>query len=173
MNDRTDIWKPHVVVAAVIEQDGRFLLVEEHTDDGIKFNQPAGHLEEGESLLDAVRREVFEETAHHFEPQALLGVYRWRHPGKPRTYLRFAFTGVVTGFDPTAELDEGILRAVWMSPEEIAATVQRHRSPLIAQCVAHYQEGRSFPLDLITDYADDSPSPSGGGPGRGNSFSGT
>ncbi len=148
------IWKPHVVVAAVIEQDGKFLLVEEHTDEGIKFNQPAGHLEEGESLIEAVRREAFEETAHHFEPDALLGVYRWQHPTKPeKTYLRFAFTGQITGFDPTSALDEGILRAVWMSPEEIAETQHRHRSPLLQQCVADYLAGRTYPLDLLTDFA--------------------
>jgi ADP-ribose pyrophosphatase YjhB (NUDIX family) len=150
-----EIWKPHVVVAAVIEQDGKFLLVEEHTDDGIKFNQPAGHLEEGESLLDAVRREAFEETAHHFEPEALLGIYRWRHPSKPqRTYLRFAFIGQVTGFDPTATLDEGILRAVWMSVDEIAATRHRHRSPLLQQCVDDYLAGRRYELDMLTDFSD-------------------
>jgi 8-oxo-dGTP pyrophosphatase MutT (NUDIX family) len=150
-----EIWKPHVVVAAVIEQDGKFLLVEEHTDSGIRFNQPAGHLEAGESLLDAVRREVFEETAHHFEPQALLGVYRWRHPDKPqRTYLRFAFTGLVTGFDPTSPLDDGILRALWMSAEEIESVQHRHRSPLILNCLRDYQAGRRYPLDLLTDYPD-------------------
>ena len=150
-----EIWKPHVVVAAVVEQDGRFLLVEEHTDEGIRFNQPAGHLEEGESLLDAVRREAFEETAHHFEPEALLGIYRWRHPGKPqKTYLRFAFTGRITGFDPTAALDEGILRAVWMSAEEIAASRLLHRSPLLQQCISDYQAGQRYPLDLLMDFAD-------------------
>jgi len=149
------IWKPHVVVAAVIEQDGKFLLVEEKTDSGMLFNQPAGHLEEGESLLDAVRREVFEETAHYFEPEALLGVYRWRHPNKPeRTYLRFAFTGRVTGFDPKAKLDTGILRALWMSAEEIQTLAHRHRSPLILDCICDYQAGLRFPLDLITDYPD-------------------
>jgi 8-oxo-dGTP pyrophosphatase MutT (NUDIX family) len=151
----SEIWKPHVVVAAVIEQDGKFLLVEERTESGILFNQPAGHLEEGESLLDAVRREVFEETAHHFEPEALLGVYRWRHPNRPeRTYLRFAFTGYVTGHDPTAPLDAVILRAVWLSAEEIAALKHRHRSPLLMDCLHDYLAGRRFPLDLISDYPD-------------------
>lgn len=149
----TDIWKPHVVVAAVIEEDGRFLLVEEETDEGLRFNQPAGHLEDGESLLDAVRREVFEETAHHFEPEALLGIYRWRHP-RGHTYMRFAFAGTVTGFDPTARLDEGILRAVWMTPEEIATQAARHRSPLLARCLADYLAGKSYPLDLLTDFAE-------------------
>jgi len=146
------VWKPHVVVAAVAEQDGRFLLVEEMTDAGILFNQPAGHLEEHESLLDAVRREMFEETAHHFEPEALLGVYHWRHPTKDRTYLRFAFTGVITGFDPTARLDEGILRTVWMTPAEIAEARMRHRSPFVDQCVTDYLSGRRFPLNLINEF---------------------
>ncbi len=150
-----EIWKPHVVVAAVIEQDGKFLLVEEETDSGILFNQPAGHLEEGESLLDAVRREVFEETAHHFEPEALIGIYRWQHPRKrQRTYLRFAFTGVVTGYDPTSPLDTGILRAVWMSQMEIEALAHRHRSPLILDCIRDYRNGQRYPLDLLTDYPD-------------------
>jgi ADP-ribose pyrophosphatase YjhB (NUDIX family) len=150
----TDIWKPHVVVAAVIEEDGKFLLVEEETNEGLRFNQPAGHLEDGESLLDAVRREVFEETAHHFEPQALLGIYRWRHP-RGHTYMRFAFTGTVTGFDPTARLDEGILRAVWMTPREIAAQAARHRSPLLAKCLDDYLAGREYPLDMLIDFGDD------------------
>ena len=147
-----EIWKPHVVVAAVAEQDGRFLLVEEMTDAGILFNQPAGHLEEHESLLDAVRREMLEETAHFFEPEHLLGVYHWRHPTKDRTYLRFAFTGIITGHDPTAPLDEGILRAVWMTPEEIRESRMRHRSPFVDQCVADYLSGRRFPLDLINEF---------------------
>lgn len=148
-----DVWKPHVVVAAVVEQDGKFLLVEEQTDAGILFNQPAGHLEDGESLLDAVRREMFEETAHHFEPEFLLGVYHWRHPTKTdRTYLRFAFTGVVTGYDPTSPLDTGILRAVWMTPAEIADARMRHRSPFVDQCILDYQSGRRFPLDLINEF---------------------
>jgi len=151
----SEVWKPHVVVAAVIEQDGRFLVVEEMTEEGIQFNQPAGHLEEGEDLLAAVRREVFEETAHHFEPEALLGVYRWRHPVKPdRTYLRFAFVGQLTGYDPTARLDDGILRAVWMTAAELAAVRHRHRSPLLMACVGHYLAGQRFPLGLITEFAD-------------------
>lgn len=150
---REAVWKPHVVVAAVIEEDGKFLLVEEETHEGLRFNQPAGHLEDGESLLDAVRREVFEETAHHFEPDALLGVYRWRHP-QGHTYMRFAFTGTVTGFDPTARLDAGILRAVWMTPEEIAAQAARHRSPIVARCLADYLAGKAYPLELITEFVD-------------------
>lgn len=145
------VWKPHVVVAAVIEARGRFLLVEEETDEGLRLNQPAGHLEAGESLLQAVRREVFEETAHHFEPRALLGIYRWVHPRKEQTFLRFAFTGELTGFDPHARLDEGILRTLWLSPEEIRANAPRHRSPLLARCLADYLAGRSYPLELLNE----------------------
>lgn len=147
----TEIWRPHVVVAAVIEADGRFLLVEEHTEAGLRFNQPAGHLEAGETLIDAVRREVFEETAHHFEPEALLGVYRWHAQARDRTYLRFAFVGLVTGYDPTSPLDKGILRAAWMTPEEIRAASARHRSPLVARCIEDYCSGRRYPLELIND----------------------
>ena len=149
------VWKPHVVVAAVIERDDRFLLVEEETSDGVRFNQPAGHLEEGESLLDAVRREVFEETAHRFEPRALVGVYRWRQPARGRTYMRFAFTGTLTGFDPEAKLDAGIVRTVWMTPEENRANAARHRSPMLARCLEDYLAGKSYPLDLLTDFSQD------------------
>jgi len=149
----TTVWKPHVVVAAIIERDGRFLLVEEETTEGIRFNQPAGHLEDGESLLEAVQREAFEETAHHFVPEALLGVYRWRHPDG-RTYMRFAFIGSVTGFDPEAELDAGILRAVWMTPEEIRASAARHRSPLLLRCIEDYRSGRRCSLEVLTDMYD-------------------
>ena len=131
------IWTPHTTVAAVIEQDGKFLLVEEETAEGIRFNQPAGHLEEGESLFAAVIRETYEETAHHFEPQHLLGVYHWRHPTKDLTYLRFAFTGNVTGFDPDQKLDDGIIRAVWMTLDEIRNTQDVHRSPQVLASVEH------------------------------------
>ncbi len=144
------IWKPNVTVAAIIEQDGKFLLVEEETADGNRFNQPAGHLEDGETLLAGVRRETWEETAHCFEPTGLLGVYHWKHPDKDVTYLRFAFTGEVTGFDAAQPLDDGILRAVWMTPDEIRATQDRHRSPQVLKCVEHYLAGQRFPLSVLT-----------------------
>ena len=147
------IWKPNVTVAAVIERDGKFLLVEEETDDGIRFNQPAGHLECGESLLDAVVRETREETRYDFVPQALVGIYNWRHPVKDLTYLRFAFTGEVTGCDPERALDEGIIAARWLSPDEIRASSERHRSPLILRCVEDWLSGRRYPLDLLVHYA--------------------
>ena len=148
------IWKPHVVVAALVEQDGRFLMVEETTEEGVQYNQPAGHLEANESLIDAVVREALEETAHHFVPEALLGIYRWRAPQHDRVYLRFAFTGRITGFDPALTLDAGILRALWMTPAEIDAVKPQHRSPLVAQCIADYRSGRRYPLDLLTHYGD-------------------
>lgn len=172
------IWKPHVVVAALVEQEGRFLMVEEKTEEGVGYNQPAGHLEANESLIQAVVREALEETAHNFVPEALLGIYRWcarPHPGplpltgegdiaslrdsQPRTdrvYLRFAFTGRITGFDPALTLDAGILRALWMTPAEIDALKSQHRSPLVAQCIADYQAGRRYPLDVLTHYEDGS-----------------
>lgn len=146
------IWKPNVTVAAVIERDGKFLLVEEETEDGVRFNQPAGHLDEGESLLAAVAREALEETAHRFVPTYLLGVYQWRRPAGDITYLRFAFGGEVTGEEAGRALDKGILRAAWLTPEEIAAESARHRSPLVMQCIADYLAGRRYGLELITHY---------------------
>src|SRR5574343_794623 len=95
------VWKPHVTVAAVVQRDGKFLLVEEETDAGLAFNQPAGHLEAGESLLEAVVREVREETAYDFRPRSLVGIYQWPHPEKGITYLRFAFAGELVGHDFT------------------------------------------------------------------------
>lgn len=143
------VWKPNVTVASVIEQGGRFLLVEERTRKGRRFNQPAGHLEEGESLPEAAVRETLEETAHAFAPDALVGVYSWRYPGTGVTYLRFAFTGPVTGHDPQQPLDKGILRAVWLTVDEIRERAERHRSPLVLRCVEDYLAGRRFPLELI------------------------
>ena len=151
------IWKPNVTVAAVIERAGRFLLVEEETAEGARFNQPAGHLDEGESLVAACARETLEESAWGFTPTALVGIYQWPRPKKPDeddiTYLRFAFAGVLGEHDPHRALDTGILRAVWMTVAEIDATRARHRNPLVRQCVSDYLAGRRFPLDLIRHYA--------------------
>lgn len=144
------IWKPNTTVAAIAEQDGRFLLVEEETADGVRLNQPAGHLENGETLLQAVVRETSEETAYRFQPQALLGIYQWKHPAKDLTYMRFAFTGSVTHHDPQQKLDDGILRAVWLSAAEIRASAAIHRSPQVLMCVEHYLAGQRFPLSALT-----------------------
>lgn len=145
-------WKPNVTVAAVIERDGRFLLVEEETDEGIRFNQPAGHLDEGESLLAACAREAVEETAWSFAPTALVGIYQWPRPQGDITYLRFAFAGTLGTYDPQRTLDAGILRAVWLTPDEIRASSARHRSPLVLQCVEDWLTGCRYPLDLIRHY---------------------
>jgi 8-oxo-dGTP pyrophosphatase MutT (NUDIX family) len=139
-----------VTVAAVIQRDGRFLLVEEETDDGLRLNQPAGHLEPGESLAAGVARETLEETAYRFVPQALLGVYRWRHP-KGMTYVRFAFLGAAAGPEPGRALDQGIVRALWLTPEALRAERARHRSPLVMRCVEDCLAGRRYPLELLTD----------------------
>lgn len=147
------IWKPNVTVAAVIERAGRFLMVEEETVDGLRFNQPAGHLDEGESLVEAVARETLEETAYPFRAEALVGIYQWPRPDGEVTYLRFAFSGVLLGDALPRQLDEGIVRAVWMTVAELEDTAARHRSPLILQCVRDYLGGRRFPLELIRHYS--------------------
>ena len=147
------VWKPNVTVAAVIEREGRFLLVEEETANGLRFNQPAGHLEEGESLVAAVAREALEETAHHFRPESLVGIYQWPRPDGEVTYLRFAFAGQVEGMEHGRRLDVGIVRAVWMDLAEVEATADRHRSPLILRCIRDYLGGRRYPLDLIRHYS--------------------
>ena len=149
MSASSDIWKPNVTVAAVIERDGKFLVVEEETDDGVRFNQPAGHLDAGESLPAACARETLEETAWHFAPSALIGVYQWPRPGEDLTYLRFAFSGELGEHESGRALDDGILWALWLTPAELDALRDRHRSPLVMQCIADYLAGRRFPLDLI------------------------
>ncbi|MDR3221430.1 MAG: NUDIX hydrolase [Candidatus Accumulibacter sp.] len=147
------VWKPHVTVAAVIERDGEFLLVEEKTDEGIRFNQPAGHLESGESLTEAVVREALEETAYVFVPRFLVGIHHWRHPQKEITYLRFAFGGEIAGYDASRTLDMGILGVRWLSLDDIRASADRHRSPMILRCVEDWLAGRRYPLELVTRYA--------------------
>ena len=144
-------WKPSVTVAAVIEQDGRYLLVEEHTADGLRLNNPAGHLEAGESLEQAVVREVLEETACHFTPSHLVGVYLAQLPRAAGavTYLRFAFAGRVGPADPERALDQGIVRTLWLTPAEIEAGRERHRSPLLWRCLQDALAGAHYPLALL------------------------
>ena len=147
------VWKPHVTVAAVVQRDGKFLLVEEETDVGLAFNQPAGHLEEGEALVDAVVRETLEETAYHFKPTHLVGIYHWQHPTKEdTTYLRFAFAGELRGYEAGRRLDDGIVGARWLTLDEVKATQARHRSPLILRCIEDLLTGRKYPLDLLVHY---------------------
>lgn len=146
------IWKPNVTVAAVVQRDGQFLVVEEETDAGLCFNQPAGHLECGESLVDAVVREALEETAYHFRPTHLVGIYNWRNPDRDVTYLRFAFGGELRGFEPERPLDTGIVAARWLTLDELRACSPRHRSPLILRCVEDCLAGKRYGLDLLTHY---------------------
>ena len=147
-------WSPSTTVAAIIEHAGRYLLVEEHTPEGLKLNNPAGHLDPGESPQQGVVREALEETARVFEPQALVGVYlsRFVRPstGEDVTYLRFAYCGTVGEPLPGRTLDTGIVRTVWMTPEEVRASVDRHRSALVLRCIEDHLAGRRFPLDLVT-----------------------
>jgi ADP-ribose pyrophosphatase len=146
-------WKPNVTVAALIERDGRFLLVEEDTADGLRFNNPAGHLDPGESPIEACVREVLEETAYDFTPTALVGIYlnrfRRTRTGDDITYLRFAFAGTVGTHHDWRQLDEGIVRALWLTPDEIRACAERHRSPVLLQCLHDYLGGQRHPLELI------------------------
>ena len=146
-------WKPNVTVAALIERDGHFLLVEEDTSDGLRLNNPAGHLDPGESPIQACVREVLEETAHDFTPTAVVGVYlnrfRRTRTGDDITYLRFAFAGQLGTHHGWRALDEGIVRTVWMTPEEIRATRDRHRSPLLLRCLDDYLAGQRFALSLV------------------------
>ena len=143
------IWKPNVTVAAVVERDGRFLLVEEETGRGRLFNQPAGHLDPGESLLQAVARETLEESAYAFKPTGLLGVYQYHSAADGVTYIRFAFTGEITGHDAGRALDTGILRAAWLAPDEARREAGRHRSPLVMRCIDDCLAGRGYPLTVL------------------------
>ena len=143
------VWKPNVTVAAVLERDGRYLLVEEETEYGICYNQPAGHLECGESLIDAVIRETLEETAYTLQPQYLVGIYNYRNEARDVTYLRFAFGGQIIAHDPGRALDDGILAAHWLTLDEIRARQAQHRSPLVLLCLEDWLAGRRYPLELL------------------------
>jgi 8-oxo-dGTP pyrophosphatase MutT (NUDIX family) len=146
-------FKPNVTVAAIIERDGRFLLVEEESADGLKLNNPAGHIEQGESPVQGCAREALEETGRMFEATALVGVYLVRarrdSTGDDVTYLRFAFCGNCGEPDPSRALDTGIVRTLWMTADEIRASAARHRSPLLLRCIEDYLAGQRHPLSLV------------------------
>ncbi len=144
------VWKPAVTVAAIIEREGRFLFVEEEAEGRRVLNQPAGHLDPGESLIAAVAREVLEETAHRFTPTALLGVYRWHYAPQDVTFLRFAFCGDVGDAEPGRALDREILALHWLTPQELSARRAMHRSPLVERCVEDYLAGTRFPLGALS-----------------------
>jgi len=153
------VWKPDVTVAAVVEEDGRFLLVEERVSSALVFNQPAGHVEAGETLLQAVVREALEETAWHFTPEFFLGIYLWKRPERPRSFLRVAFGGKVTHHDPLRPLDRGIRRTVWFTREQIEERRTRLRSPMVLRCIDDYTAGRRYPLEALQhiDFTESSP----------------
>lgn len=144
-------WTPHATVAVIVEdQAGRFLMVEEFSGGRVVFNQPAGHIEEDEAILDAVRRETLEETGWDIEPMHFLGIYTYKSPANDVTYYRFCY--VARGRRRiTDELDDGIIAAHWLSLEEIRGLGRKLRSPLVLQCIEDYRNGRQYPLDVVVD----------------------
>ena len=143
------IWKPRATVAVVIERNAEFLMVEEPINGEMQLNQPAGHLEPGESLIDAAIRETQEETAWRIEPKALVGIYRWQAPNSDDTYMRFCFSGELIEFDKNQALDADIHQTLWLNKQQIEAEQKRFRSPLVLQCFEDYWAGHRYPLDLI------------------------
>lgn len=143
--------RPAVTVATVVERGGRFLLVEEETRYGVKLNQPAGHLEAGETLPDAAARETLEESGWRVRPLALIGIYRWEAADSGATFVRFSFAGDAQAHDPARQLDAGIVRAVWLTYDEITARRADHRSPLVLRCIDDYRAGKRWPLALIAE----------------------
>lgn len=146
-------WKPNLAVAAVIEREGRFLVVEESVDGSQPVvNQPAGHLEHGETLIEGIKREVLEETAWHFDPAGVVGLYLYPKPETSVTYLRVCFHGSCFDHEPTRALDHGILRAAWLSRAELASMPEKLRSPMVMRCIDDYLAGKRFPLNLINSH---------------------
>ena len=146
----SEIWRPSVTVAAVIERDGKFLFVEEVSDGRRVLNQPAGHLDPGESLVAACAREVMEESAHEFSPQALVGIYRWKYAPQDITFLRFCFSGSPGKFFAQRKLDKEIVALHWLTLDELKDRRSEHRSPLVQTCVEDYLAGRRYPLEVLS-----------------------
>ena len=144
-----ETWQPHVVVASIVERDGRYLIVEEMIAGERRLNQPAGHWERGETLLEAVRRETLEEAAWEIEPRSFLGVYIWQPASLPYPFVRFAFLADPVRHHPERRLDDGILRALWLTPEELRARESELRSPSVLQCIDDHRAGRAYPLSMI------------------------
>jgi 8-oxo-dGTP pyrophosphatase MutT (NUDIX family) len=152
---RGQFWQPDVTVATVVVRDGRLLVVEEEVRGQRVLNQPAGHLEPDESLVEAALRETLEETGWQVRLTAFVGAYQWKAPddaagGSGRHYLRMAFAAEPVSHDPARPLDEGIVQALWLTPAELRADAARHRSPLVWRVVEDYLAGRRHPLDALT-----------------------
>ena len=148
------VWKPHVTVAAVIEKDKNFLLVEEETSNGIAFNQPAGHLENGEDVISAVKREVNEETAWHFDPKYIISIQLWRKKPDFPTFFRVCFAGNVHSYNPDQPLDNDIIATHWFNRAEIVEKHNQLRSSLVLTSVDAYLSGERYPLSLLKSYLD-------------------
>lgn len=147
------VWKPHVTVAAIAERDNRFLIVEEAVDGRLVYNQPAGHLDDGESLTEAVIRETLEETAWSFLPEALVGIQLWRHPAHDASYLRFSFCGTCHEHDARQPLDTGIEQALWLTRDELIDSQHKLRSPMVLRTIDDYLEGHRYSLDILEHIA--------------------
>ncbi|MDP3877569.1 MAG: NUDIX hydrolase [Methylobacter sp.] len=148
------VWKPHVTVAAVIERDQHFLFVEEETTSGLQFNQPAGHLEAGEDLIAAVKREVQEETGWEFEPEHIISIQLWRKKPDAPSFVRVCFSGRCHSHNPAQPLDEGIVATHWLTRDELKAEQQRLRSPLVMISIDEYLSGQRHPLSLLKSFID-------------------
>lgn len=147
-------WHPHATVAVIVEKDGKFLLVEEHSSGQIVLNQPAGHIEDNESFITAAIRETLEETAWHVKPEFLVGLYVHRSSNNNVTYHRTCYYAKALGFDADRKLDDGIIRAIWLSRDEIAANLPKLRSPMVLKCIDDYLAGNRYPLEFIHEQFD-------------------
>lgn len=145
-------WHPHATVAVIVEKEGRFLLVEEESSGQIVINQPAGHIEENESFITAAKREALEETAWHVEPEFLTGFYVYKSGNNGTTYHRACFYARATEHEENRKLDDGIIRTLWLTRDEIVAQMDKLRSPMVLRCIDDYLEGKRFPLELIYEH---------------------
>lgn len=153
MNANTLSWPPHLVVATVVEREGRYLFVEERINGRLVLNQPAGHWEPGESLFEAARRETLEESAWQVELTGFLGIYQHEPAGLGYGFMRFAFLAQARQHEPQRTLDAGIERAVWLDRDELVGAAGRHRSPMVLRCVDDAIAGQRYPLELIHSLA--------------------